>query len=283
MPPSTSSSCGGYENLPGSLTELGQRSIALVEVRGETPGQHLFHRRVVVVARHVPDLEAAVLALVGQAVLDDHHRADVVAALQVRHVVALDAQRRLGQRQQILQLGERAAARVVVAGPTKPMPHELFLGVARHRLVQVALVAAQRHADLHPRPAHHRQPFLVRATGPPARPERAPASARRAGGSSPYSSSRIRSISPPGLSVLDLVDDEALAADDPTLAHVEDLHCRFEVVVGEADHVDVFASLGDHLLLLDRPVHRSQPVADARRPLVLQRVRRPTSSPHRAA
>ena len=76
------------------------------------------------------------------------------------------------------------------------------------------------------------------------------------------------------MSVLDLVDDEALAPDDPALADVEHLHRRLELVVGDADHVDVLVALGDHLLLLDRPLHRRQPVAQAGRPLVLQLVGR---------
>ena len=71
--------------------------------------------------------------------------------------------------------------------------------------------------------------------------------------------------------VFDLVDDEALAADDSALADEEDLHRRFELVVGDADDVDVLVAIGHHLLLLDRPVHGSQPVAHPRRPLVLQR------------
>ena len=80
-----------------------------------------------------------------------------------------------------------------------------------------------------------------------------------------------------GAECFDLVDDESLATDDPTLAHVEDLHRRFEIVVGEADHVDVFAAFGNHLLLLDRPVHRGEPVAHACGPLVLHRI---GSRPH---
>ena len=79
---------------------------------------------------------------------------------------------------------------------------------------------------------------------------------------------------PAGAQLLDLVDHEALAADDPALAHVEDLHGRFQVIIGQADHIDVFAALGHHLLLLDGPVHRCQAIAHPRRPLVLHRVRR---------
>ena len=67
----------------------------------------------------------------------------------------------------------------------------------------------------------------------------------------------MRSTRPPAADVLDLVDHEPLATDDPTLADVEDLHRGLELVVGDADHVDVLVALGDHLLLLDRPMHRS--------------------------
>ena len=73
-----------------------------------------------------------------------------------------------------------------------------------------------------------------------------------------------------GREFLHLVEDEPLAADDAPLAHVEDLDGGFEFVLGDADHVDVLAALGDHLLLLDRLAHRQQPVAQAGRPLELQ-------------
>ena len=61
--------------------------------------------------------------------------------------------------------------------------------------------------------------------------------------------------------VLDLVDDEALAADDPALAHEEHLDGGLELVVGDAEHVEVLRALGHHLLLLDRLLHAGEPVA----------------------
>ena len=90
------------------------------------------------------------------------------------------------------------------------------------------------------------------------------------GGSSPYSDSRMRSTSPPGRELLDLVEHEALASDHAALAHVEHLHRRLEIVVGDADHVDVLVLVGDHLLLGDRLLHGDQTVAQARRTLELE-------------
>ena len=64
-----------------------------------------------------PDGEAAVFALAGQAVLEDHHRGDDVVALQVGDVVALDAQRRLVEVERVGDLLQRLAAGGQVAGP----------------------------------------------------------------------------------------------------------------------------------------------------------------------
>ena len=50
------------------------------------------------------------------------------------------------------------------------------------------------------------------------------------------------SISSPGRDVLDLVEDEALATDHPAPADVEHLHRGLELVVGDADHVDVLGA-----------------------------------------
>ena len=83
----------------------------------------------------------------GQAVLHHHHRADVVGALDVAHVVALDAQRGLGQAEGVLQLVERPGPAVVVGRPPQPVAGELLLGVAGDGLLQRALVAPLRHPD----------------------------------------------------------------------------------------------------------------------------------------
>src|SRR5262249_51909640 len=66
--------------------------------------EDLAHRAVVVVAGDARHLEAAIVAALGEAVLHHHHRADVVAPLQVAHVVALDPKRRGGGAQGVLPL-----------------------------------------------------------------------------------------------------------------------------------------------------------------------------------
>ena len=195
--------------MPGRSPALGGRPVPLGEVRREAPGEHLLHRRVVVVAGDV-DLEPAVLALVRQAVLEHDHRPDVVGALEVGHVVALDAQRRLGQAEVVLQLGERPAAGVVVAGPAQAVAGELLLGVAGDGLEQRALVAALRHADLHPRAALQAQPLLVGRRRSSGSTGTSTCLGTPCGGSSPYRCSRMRSISPPGREVLDLVETKPL-------------------------------------------------------------------------
>ncbi len=70
---------------------------AFVEEGGEAPGQDLLHGRVVVVAGDVADTEAAVVRQSGEAVLEDDHGTHVGGALDVAHVVTLDAQRSIGE------------------------------------------------------------------------------------------------------------------------------------------------------------------------------------------
>ncbi len=132
-----------------------------LEEGGEAPGEDLLHGRVVVVARHVADAEAPVLGLAGQPVLEDHHRPDVVGALQVAHVVALDPQRGLGQPEHRPQRLEGPGPAVVVRGPAQPVAGELLPGVARHGLQQRPLPPPLRHAQRHAVPPPVGQERLV--------------------------------------------------------------------------------------------------------------------------
>ena len=81
--------------------------VALLDVPGEATADHLAHRRGVIDAVVPADGEAAVLALARQPVLEHDHRGDDVGALHVADVEALDPQRRHGQLQRLLQLGQR--------------------------------------------------------------------------------------------------------------------------------------------------------------------------------
>src|SRR5690606_41925814 len=63
-------------------------------------------------------------------------------------VEALDAQRRLGQVQGLLDLLQGPAAGGQVAGPLGAVPGQRLLGVLGHRLQQRLLVAALRDAQV---------------------------------------------------------------------------------------------------------------------------------------
>ena len=67
-----------------------------------------------------------------------------------------------------------------------------------------------------------------------------------------------------------LFDDPAALAANPATAHVEHLHGRFQVVVGESDHVCVGAVAEHHGLLLHRPLHRGDVVPQPGCPLEVQ-------------
>src|SRR4029453_5759070 len=63
--------------------------------------------------------------------------------------------------------------------------------------------------------------------------------------------------------VLDLVDDEPLAADPPALSHVDPLHAGPKLVLSQADDVEVLRLVGHHLLALDHLPDGGQPVPPA--------------------
>jgi hypothetical protein len=61
-----------------------------------------------------------------------------------------------------------------------------------------------------------------------------------------------------------LFDDPAPLAANPAAAHVEHLHRRFQLVVGEGHHVGVGAVPEHHGLLLHRPLQRAEVVTKPR-------------------
>ena len=118
-------------------------------------------------ALDAPDGEPAVLALAGQPVLEDHHRRDDARALQVGHVEALDAQRRLVEAERVLDLLQRAATGREVAshdascaarGPAwrcgcTVSTRCAFVATARHPQVDARAAASPSHRSTTSRPA----------------------------------------------------------------------------------------------------------------------------------
>src|SRR3712207_2645709 len=109
----------------------------------------------------VTGVQTCALPIFRQAVLEDDHAGHHVGLLDVRDVDALDAQRRVGELERLLQLRQRQRAGGEVAGPLDPVPGEGLLGVALHRLQQGTLVAPLRHPQAHAAATELAQQLLV--------------------------------------------------------------------------------------------------------------------------
>ena len=98
--------------------------VALAQVVAEPAREHFFHRREVVLVVERLHLEAAVVGPLGDAVFHHDHRRDDLGALDVRDVEALDAQRRLGKIERLLQREQGARASVVIGRALQLVPLE---------------------------------------------------------------------------------------------------------------------------------------------------------------
>jgi len=122
----------------------------LVEEPPEPAADDLVHRRHVVLTVDRLDHEAAVLALPGQAVLEDDHAGDHLGALEVGDVVALDAQRCHVETERLLDLLQRLVAGGQVGAALGLVEHQGLGGVAGDGLLQRPLVATLWHPDPDP-------------------------------------------------------------------------------------------------------------------------------------
>src|SRR4029453_9001257 len=191
----------------------------------------------VVLALDRADLEAAVLALAGQAVLEHHHRAHDLVALEVGDVVALDPQRRLGQVERLLELLEAAGPGVEVAGPLELVGGEGLAGVGRDRLQQGPVLPPAGHPEVARPPAQPGQPGPQRL-GPLGLDRQEDLAGDLVG---PVAVELLHEGRGQGRGVegLDLVDREPAPAHDPAAADEEHLHRRLQVVLGEGGDVEV--------------------------------------------
>ena len=224
------------------------------------------------------DLEAPVVRLAGQPVLEHHQRRHDVRALHVRDVDALDAQRRAVEPERVLDLLQRGGAGREVAGAAQLVLGEGLLGVALDGLGQRPLVAALGHADLHAGAAQPAEPLgqrvdVRRQLGHEDLPRHGLAGVVRRLGERRLLAVELREepLDQRGrLGGLDLVDHPAALAADPAAAHVEDLHRGLQLVLGEGDDVGVRAVAEHHGLALHRPAQRAEVVAQPGGPLELQ-------------
>ena len=137
------------------------RLVPLADQPVEPPPEHLLHAGEVVLPGNALDLELAVVAPLGQTVLEHHHGADRVALPQVGDVVALDPKRRLRQAELVGELGEGAGASPEVRRAPQLVPMERVRRVLVHDLHELALGAALRDADRHLRSPARDEPGLA--------------------------------------------------------------------------------------------------------------------------
>ncbi len=226
------------------------------------------HRADVVLPGEALDLEAPVLALAGQAVLEDDHGRDDVVALEVGDVVALDPQRGAVQVEGVGDLLQGARARGEVGGALGLVQHERLLGVALHGLHEGLLVAALRDAQGDAGAAPPGEPLLDGLDGV------------GQGGDEDLLGDGVPGLlavqllqgvlhQGAGGDLLDLVGDPAALAADAAAAHVEDLDGGLQLVLGDRDEVGV-GRVGEHdRVLLHGLLQGLDVVAQAGRPLVL--------------
>lgn len=229
--------------LPGLLRPL-PGVLLLLEIAPEASVDHFVHRPYVVLALEGLDLEAAVFALTGEAVLEDHHGRHDVVALEVRDVEALDPQRRAVQVEGLRDLLQRAGAGGEIAGALGLVQDQGLLGVAPDRRHQVLLVATLRNPQGDLGAAALAQPLCdgVRVL--------------RQGGDEHLLGDGVAALLPVQLlkrvldqarrlHCLDLVGDPAALAADPAAADMEDLYGGLQLVLGDGDQVGV-GGVGEH-------------------------------------
>lgn len=233
------------------------------EVVAQATGDHVVHGGGVVAGGGPGDRVAAVLALLGQAVLEDHLGADDVRALRVGDVEALDAQRRLGEVEGLAEVLERLGAGGEVAGAAQPMQPQRLLGVGGDGAQQVLLLAALGDAHLHGVVDELLEQVPVGGLdGHQHLPGRGTLGVE--GGHGALDEGRRVGL------VEDLGGPAALSA-DAAAAHVEDLDGGLQLVLGDADEVRV-GGVGEHDGVLGHHgVQGLQVVAQARRGLVVHR------------
>ncbi len=243
-------------------------ALLLGQVAPEPAEDDLVHGADVVLPLEPLDLEAPVLALALQTVLEDDHGRDHVLALQVGDVVALDAQRRAVQSERLGDLLQGPGAGGQVGGALGLVQRERLLGVARHRLHQGLLVTPLRHPQRGVGAAALGQPVLHRLQR------------LGQGGDQHLAGDRVAGLLAVQLlqGVLDevaggdglhLVGDPAALAADAAAADVEDLDGGLQLVLGDRHQVGVGGVGEHHRALLHGLAQRADVVAQPGGALVL--------------
>jgi len=202
---------------------------------GESPRDHFRHSREVVHPHLAFDRELSVMRLLGHAVLEDDHRADVVLSHHGRDVEALDPNGQRLEVEHLPQLFERLHPPQPLELRLLGLGRECMTGVFGCKLLQSSLLPAFGCAHLHTRPSPFGEELGERGRFPglPGHDDLR-RDARR--GAVVLDAERLdqRGRVLPGR----VLEVEAVAVDQAPVPEREDLHGRAIALDGDPDHVD---------------------------------------------
>src|SRR5947208_9586613 len=234
----------------------------------EPPREDLAERGEVVRSRDGLDPEALVVLLLQAPVFPYDHGADLLRALDVRDVVALDPVGEPGQGERAAQLLEHDLL-AVVTGEQVVLERDRRV-LLRHR-DDLALRPSLGHQELDP-PAHERGERLRRELG--LRELLGEQDLRRGDHRLAVELTDEGREDLAGPPARDLVEEERLLADEPSLADEEELDAGVAPLPHDADHVLIHLVRRDDLLALAALVERLDLVAEHGRTLELRLGRR---------
>ena len=243
---------------------MGDRSEALVGIAAararETARDRLAHRAHVVLPLESADRERPVVRVLRPAVLEDDHRGDDRASLDVRHVEALDPDRQALEVQDLTELLERGDAPRALLLSQHRVGLERQPRVLAGQIDQAALLASRGRAHVDPRPAPRREKLGENAgVGDPGWHEDLGRDARR------RAVVLDRECLQHALLVLagHVLEVEAVAVDHLPVAEREDLHRGLVAAERDPDHVDAPHRAPVRGLPLAQMLDREEPVAVA--------------------
>ena len=224
---------------------------------GETARDHLGHGREVIHAGLAPHAELAVVGFPGDAVREDHHRADVLRAHGRRDVEALDPDRQRLQVQGFAELLQRLVPAQALLLRDGRLRLQHVPRVLRGQFLQPALLSALGDPDVDAGAAPLGEELREgRHVAGVSRDD----DLRRDRGSAAVVLQRERLEDRPDVLPRDVLEVERVAIDEPAVAKRKDLHHGAIPVHGEADHVDRADGAAIRVLALCQVLHGPQAV-----------------------
>ena len=255
---------------------LPRHGSTIINEAAEPAGDHLVHGGHVVLALDLADDESSILALPGETVFEDHHRADYFGALQVGDVIALDSEWSARQLERLLNLFQCPIPGRKITSTSGLVLYQDLLGVTGDCFHQCPLVATLGHPDRDMRAAallEHPGQRLGR--GRYNRHQDLPwHGISVACGGIGLGVQLQQELFDQLLSaaIIEPVGNPATLASDTSAAYVEDLDGDLQRVLGNGDHICIGAVSENHGVSLHGSLQSTDVIPQPSRSLELQRI-----------